>query len=129
MSLQVNRQLRVLDYDECQDDHNTVCDDIYAICVNSEGSFHCECNQGYWRADDSQSCEDWDECKCGLNKTECDTFICGQFRVCTNTPGSFTCDCQEGYANVVASLICVGEFSQAEDRTLRGFDFGPDAFA
>ena len=109
-SYQVNRYFRLLDYDECQEDQNIVCEDSSTICVNSEGSFHCECVQGYWRPDDSQSCEDWDECNCGLNKTECDTFICGQLRVCTNSPGSFTCDCQERYVQGVSDFNCVGEF-------------------
>ena len=39
------------DVDECAESHN--CEDI---CVNTEGSFHCACGDGFVVADDGRSC-------------------------------------------------------------------------
>lgn len=59
-------------------------------CVNTLGSFRCECNSGY-RAD-GKTCVDIDECLEG-------THTCmGLGQECVNSPvGSYRCDCREGY--------------------------------
>ena len=40
------------DVDEC-DNHNAGCDHL---CVNEQGSYHCECHDGYSVALDAHSC-------------------------------------------------------------------------
>lgn len=58
-------------------------------CVNSIGSYRCECPTGKKLDNDLQKCVDRDEC------TEI-PGICANGR-CENTEGSFACICQEGY--------------------------------
>lgn len=76
-------QQNCLDVDECQD---TPCPQD---CVNTPGSFRCECWVGYEPSGPGEgSCQDVDECALGHSP-------CAQN--CTNTEGSFYCSCQEGY--------------------------------
>ena len=72
-----------VDEDEC--DFYTNCQHS---CVNTEGSFHCECNEGYQLADDGYSCNDINECH-ELNG--------GCEFGCRNTNGSRQCYCYHGY--------------------------------
>ena len=57
-------------------------------CNNTDGSFHCFCNNGYELSDDGRTCRDIDECLM-------DTHNCQQ--VCVNTDGGFRCECDQGY--------------------------------
>merc|ERR1739838_374716 len=70
------------DQDEC----NLNLDECSHVCVNTIGSYECQCYNGFLLAEDGFNCYDEDEC---LNSP------CGQ--VCTNTPGSYVCSCREGY--------------------------------
>ncbi|XP_059158121.1 uncharacterized protein LOC131942326 [Physella acuta] len=49
-------------------------------CVNTFGSFYCQCKQGY--SFENNTCKDLDECL----SSPCD-------QICTNTQGSFQCSC------------------------------------
>ena len=71
-----------VDEDEC--DFYTNCQHS---CVNTEGSFHCECNEGYQLADDGYSCNDINECH-KLNG--------GCEYGCRNSIGSYQCYCYYG---------------------------------
>ena len=95
-------------------------------CVNSEGSFTCSCNSGYFGDGEKcieGSCEDDMcplneecvasttrdcECKIGFSRNatdscldtdECATIdeVCDTNANCTNTPGSYNCNCIENY--------------------------------
>nr|VZI47990.1 unnamed protein product [Spirometra erinaceieuropaei] len=108
-----------LDVDECREQPN-ICDQR---CVNSFGSFRCECNPGYnLDPRDNRTCvrdKCFDTCvpgqgecenghcvclpgftgiNCELDIDECllGTHTCDQ--ICINTPGSYRCECQPGYA-------------------------------
>ncbi|KAJ6661295.1 hypothetical protein lerEdw1_015432 [Lerista edwardsae] len=66
-------------------------------CINTPGSYHCECKVGYIMGHQEQ-CEDIDEC---ASPTTCPLGIC------TNTQGSFTCQaCETGYALSFNRLSC-----------------------
>ncbi|KAG8182020.1 hypothetical protein JTE90_013951 [Oedothorax gibbosus] len=76
--------LYCLDINECSDELNP-CDQV---CVNSIGSYTCECNSGYYLTIKNK-CLDINECS-ALNPPCTHT--------CRNTPGSFECTCPEGYS-------------------------------
>lgn len=74
------------DVDECAAG-TAVCSER-SFCVDTEGSYTCECKNGHQKSGDD--CVDVDECE-----AEVDT--CSENAVCTNTDGSYTCECIEGY--------------------------------
>lgn len=81
-----------LDVDECQQSGGETghyCHS-HTKCVNSFGSYTCECLPGYRRLD-KFNCVELDECTSG--KHSCDSHA-----VCINTLGSYHCQCQEGYS-------------------------------
>ncbi|KAL5004007.1 hypothetical protein ScPMuIL_017463 [Solemya velum] len=73
------------DINECMNDPD-LCEN--GICVNTDGSFRCECAPGYTVDGSGVKCVDKDECR--------DNGMCGA-GTCTNTLGSFHCSCQPGY--------------------------------
>jgi hypothetical protein len=63
-----------------------------AQCVNSNGSFTCNCNDGFVGDGVGESgCEDVDECLAS-------TTTCGSNAYCNNTVGGFECTCNKGFA-------------------------------
>ncbi|XP_052281301.1 fibrillin-2-like [Dreissena polymorpha] len=58
-------------------------------CINTDGSFRCECLPGYELNSTGRSCVDKDECRVAS--------VCGEGE-CSNTNGSFSCDCKAGFA-------------------------------
>ena len=71
-----------VDEDEC--DFYTNCQHS---CVNTEGSFHCDCDEGYELADDLYNCTDVNECY--QQNGGCEFG-------CRNTIGSYQCYCYYG---------------------------------
>jgi len=68
-------------------------------CINNDGSFECECDEGLTgtglqevgeNGTVEQFCEDHNECMF-------DTHDCDQEAHCNNTDGSYHCTCMEGY--------------------------------
>ncbi|XP_068704874.1 uncharacterized protein [Montipora foliosa] len=85
--------LKVTDFDECK----TRSDDCQQVCVNTHGSFRCECHSGYMLEKDRKACQDVDECILGSHM--CD-------HICHNTAGSFRCSCQWGYRLMADLITC-----------------------
>uniref|UniRef100_A0A3B4WAH1 EGF-like domain-containing protein n=1 Tax=Seriola lalandi dorsalis TaxID=1841481 RepID=A0A3B4WAH1_SERLL len=56
---------------------------IPALCLNSNGSYICQCQDGYHG--DGFVCEDVDECQL--------TTTCSSNMTCSNTPGAYACSC------------------------------------
>lgn len=59
-----------------------------SFCKDTEGSYQCECKNGYKAA--GEDCVDVDECEAGVHG-------CSEHAICTNTDGSYSCECMEGY--------------------------------
>lgn len=78
--------VRFSDVDECTAGTAT-CGDR-SFCVDTQGSYKCECKNGYRQS--GEDCVDVDEC-------EADVHTCSEHATCTNTEGSHTCTCNEGY--------------------------------
>ena len=57
-------------------------------CLNTKGSYSCQCHSGFIFDANRKTCVDLDECKEGLDA--CDWK-------CLNTLGSYTCECPLGY--------------------------------
>ncbi|XP_074905170.1 matrilin-3 isoform X2 [Buteo buteo] len=58
------------------------------ICVSNNGSYVCDCYEGYTLNPDKKTCSAMDMCAPGRHE-------CAQ--VCLSNDGSYSCDCYEGY--------------------------------
>ncbi|XP_041837926.1 fibrillin-1 isoform X2 [Melanotaenia boesemani] len=72
-----------VDVDECLNDP---C--VNGQCINTDGSFRCECPLGYRLDESGVTCVDTDECDIGNP--------CGN-GTCTNVIGGYECACDEGF--------------------------------
>lgn len=63
---------------------------LNTICVNTNGSYECDCSSGYRRVD-KFNCAEINECALGQHS-------CHANAKCTNTMGSYECRCNDGYA-------------------------------
>ncbi|GFO24162.1 fibrillin-1 [Plakobranchus ocellatus] len=75
------------DFDECDANPNLCSEE--QNCVNTAGSYRCECPSGYQDTYNNGSCYNIDEC---LDRS---VSRCPQ--ECLDNPGSFTCFCRAGY--------------------------------
>lgn len=75
-------------------------------CINSVGSFTCECPDGQTRNPENNECEDRDECKDGLDATG--EPVCQDGR-CVNTQGGFYCVCNPGFIPRQDRRGCIGK--------------------
>ncbi|PFH36284.1 calcium binding egf domain-containing protein [Besnoitia besnoiti] len=78
-----------VDINECATAHND-CDERTTVCINTPGSFRCECKPGYLTAPDGRTCLDIDECQNpALN--DCDS----KKMTCHNLEGTYKCVCKD----------------------------------
>ncbi|KAJ8036816.1 Fibrillin-1 [Holothuria leucospilota] len=90
------------DINECElASPNIVCN-TGTVCINTEGSYRCECMEGFTNIHDSYYvtstelfCQDIDECN-----IDAQNIMCGTGTVCINTEGSYRCDCLEGFVRL-----------------------------
>ncbi|CAH1159443.1 unnamed protein product [Phaedon cochleariae] len=80
------------DVDECQQEGGLEGHHCHqnTKCVNTPGSYICECLPGYRRID-KFNCAELDECSSGEHN-------CDVNAECINTKGSYHCVCKEGYS-------------------------------
>ncbi|KAM9843255.1 adhesion G protein-coupled receptor E5 [Aulostomus maculatus] len=100
------------DTDECAE-HDDLCGDD-AICLNTDGSFNCQCKDGFissegtpiFEPDTSAKCQDINEC---ADKND----ICGPGAKCSNTAPYYFCTCEAGFM----SSTGVESFQQGDNVT------------
>ncbi|KAJ8036570.1 Latent-transforming growth factor beta-binding protein 4 [Holothuria leucospilota] len=85
--------INVCENEECQ---MMKCAGNNEVCANTDGSFTCDCANGFVR-NDRNFCVDIDECEEGM--------CSGNRQICTNTIGSFQCVCDPGYE--LQNLVCI----------------------
>ena len=74
-----------VELDECLDPRNNMC---HQECLNTDGSYTCQCNNGYNLSADGLTCVDIDEC--AQLENSCNYK-------CINELGSYHCECPNGY--------------------------------
>ncbi|XP_051560104.1 adhesion G protein-coupled receptor E5-like isoform X2 [Myxocyprinus asiaticus] len=92
------------DENECVENPN-ICGN-HSQCINTNGSYYCNCNEGFrstasttnFTAIDGQ-CEDINEC---AEKT----FQCSEHLVCVNYIGKYACECPRGYRRLRGDPEC-----------------------
>ena len=95
-SIYVNFKGHPRDIDEC-----SLIDDccINGKCINTDGSYMCECPNGYHLDSDGHTCVDKDECSSLVNP-------CGQ-GTCSNSEGGYDCECNDGlYQGDDGKCVC-----------------------
>ncbi|CAH1228499.1 MUC4 [Branchiostoma lanceolatum] len=82
------------DLNECLLDKNDsrACQCVNADCINTAGSYSCNCFQGYHKDGDSFVCVDINECR-QPTQNDCDD----NHGYCNNTDGGYVCGCRPGY--------------------------------
>ncbi|CAG5897892.1 unnamed protein product [Menidia menidia] len=106
------------DIDECEDDGNPfrICGQK-ALCVNTIGSFFCQCEKGFQSSttrtvnftfESSAKCVDINECSEIKG-------ICGPNAKCSNTISNYSCSCEQGFI----SSTGVASFRQENNVTCR----------
>ncbi|KAK2894957.1 hypothetical protein Q8A67_012186 [Cirrhinus molitorella] len=86
---------RCSDIDECASPH--MCG-LQSVCVNTDGSYRCDCLPGYRAAGPRRQCRDINECLEG--------DFCFPRGECVNTDGSYKCVCAQGYKSGVNGTSC-----------------------
>ncbi|XDV32785.1 hypothetical protein PO909_003508, partial [Leuciscus waleckii] len=69
-------------------------------CVNTLGSYHCNCSEGFQIHADAHKC---------IDKDECEELNGGCQQTCVNTLGSYYCECREGFHIHADARTCVGK--------------------
>ncbi|XP_077428050.1 adhesion G protein-coupled receptor E5-like [Vanacampus margaritifer] len=85
-------------------------------CINTNGSYYCQCEDGFRNIHGSDNFTGVDgQCQ---DKNECETHVqvCGHMAKCINLIGSFSCICPDGYINSSTDCIDVDECEEAEHR-------------
>ena len=76
---------------------------LFQYCVNNDGSYDCECRDGFdWNVEKTD-CIDIDECN---PKLVANHDLCDSNSLCVNTIGSYKCSCNLGFYWSEASNKC-----------------------
>ncbi|XP_069063305.1 latent-transforming growth factor beta-binding protein 4 isoform X2 [Pleurodeles waltl] len=100
---------RCIDINECQNE--AVCGSS-GRCINTDGSYRCDCKAGYQLSSEGVKCTDINEC---LESEYC--FPQGE---CLNTEGSYSCLCAEGYTTTPDGTNCIDKDECRQGGVCRG---------
>lgn len=114
--MEIGQCLFSIDHDECGE--TGMC--AHGICINMDGSFKCQCQEGYALSPSGHACigklSTTENLTAGyryvtigyLDLDECaeNPRICLNGR-CENIPGSFECVCEEGFSSSAVGPFCV----------------------
>ncbi|XP_052690973.1 LOW QUALITY PROTEIN: uncharacterized protein LOC128168852 [Crassostrea angulata] len=78
-----------VDINECENNQDTYICGNEKVCQNLEGSYTCNCKEGFQKNGDS--CEDIDEC------SDITLNTCADDTNCQNLYGNYTCNCKPGF--------------------------------
>uniref|UniRef100_A0A0P6DBK5 Putative Fibrillin-2 n=1 Tax=Daphnia magna TaxID=35525 RepID=A0A0P6DBK5_9CRUS len=98
-----------LDVDECETQDNFGCSHL---CINTQGSAHCDCPSGWNLSNDGKACLDLDECSDN-------NFGCSHR--CINTEGSAYCACPSGYVLDISNNKTCSDIDECSDQDLPNF--------
>ena len=91
---------------DCNSKNDRNCSTDESYCVNTIGSYHCECKQGF-ELNSSKSCQDINECL--LEENVCDPGFTSEESgfECLNNLGSYICRCKQHYQQDLNTGRCV----------------------
>uniref|UniRef100_A0A1X7UBP4 Uncharacterized protein n=1 Tax=Amphimedon queenslandica TaxID=400682 RepID=A0A1X7UBP4_AMPQE len=88
-----------IDIDECTTSNSPLCHSL-ARCINTLGSYRCQCQSGYVFNGDGYTCTDLNECTSGDHNCQADIY-------CDNIVGDYKCRCAPGFrGNETDHHIC-----------------------
>ena len=109
---EITADYMLTDINECRIGNHT-CEQK---CVNTNGSYYCDCLNGYKVRRDKRTCKGnnndhllWELLLTHIDINECSSDTHGCEQNCVNTDGSYHCECQSGY-----------ELRQRDKRTCKG---------
>ena len=79
----------------------SVCDNN-SICVNTVGSFKCDCKSGWNKTNHNDYCSDVNECRDNSS-----IIRCSNNSICHNLQGSYECNCFEGFMALGSNMTCL----------------------
>ena len=90
--------------DECSIVNNVVCDNVTESCINTVGSFLCECKGGFQLS----KTVIWGKVVTGgcVDVNECSQDPCNEHSSCNNTFGGYDCVCYNGYEHINDTVEC-----------------------
>ncbi len=92
-SLTLSLSVLASDIDECANNNETVCSQI---CVNTPGSYRCECEKGFYLEDDGKTCTKGERGECIFSES--------LFVFLSSTRCSFTSACSLSFWSFFCSL-------------------------
>ncbi|XP_077539840.1 uncharacterized protein LOC144152446 [Haemaphysalis longicornis] len=101
------------DINECVRSFGRVCC-FNSECINTPGSYECQCRPGFEKGANGQTCIDVNECV--TNRHNCEGN-----QTCVNRHGGFDCKCPLGYRkNTFKDCIDIDECTSSPGRVCRG---------
>ncbi|KAM9394479.1 adhesion G protein-coupled receptor E5-like [Pholidichthys leucotaenia] len=103
------------DDNECEEDRCP----SNANCMNTYGSFYCQCNDGFLSPEKTVNVSPFSQCEVFSSEIDVDECQeenrCGKNASCTNTKGSYECTCHSGFGTRSGKFSFSTKEEQCED--------------